>query len=58
MGTVLRGFAVMALVASVAAAPPGPAAAADARYAVPVDDSPAIGAPGAPVVIVEFLDYQ
>ena len=32
--------------------------AAETRYNVPIGDSPSIGPAGAPVVIIEFLDYQ
>jgi hypothetical protein len=28
------------------------------RFPVPLDDSPALGPPNAPVTIVEFLDFQ
>lgn len=35
-----------------------PAASAETRYSVPLEDSPSIGPPTAPVVLVEFLDYQ
>ena len=53
MGAVMRGFAVLILAVLLR-----PAVAAETRYAVPLGDSPSIGAPGAPVVIVEFIDYQ
>ena len=64
MGKVARALAALLvatlLVAAllVAAPPPLAAAAAETRHAVPPGDSPAVGAPGAPVVIVEFIDYQ
>ena len=32
--------------------------AAEPRYSVPVGDSPVLGPPGAPVTLVEFIDYQ
>lgn len=32
--------------------------AAETRYKVPIGDSPSIGPADAPVVIIEFLDYQ
>lgn len=32
--------------------------AAEPRYSVPVGDSPILGPPGAPVTLVEFIDYQ
>ena len=53
MGAITRGFAVLALAVLLP-----PAVAGETRYAVPVGDSPSIGAAAAPVVIVEFLDYQ
>lgn len=53
MVTVLRGFAVLVFAVLLR-----PAIAAEMRYAVPLGNSPSIGAPGAPVVIVEFIDYQ
>lgn len=53
MVAVLRGFAVLVFAVLLR-----PVIAAEIRYAVPVGDSPSIGAPGAPVVIVEFIDYQ
>ncbi len=34
------------------------ASADEKRFSVPLDDSPALGPPGAPVTIVEFLDFQ
>jgi protein-disulfide isomerase len=54
MGSIARAFAV--LVPAVLL--PLAATAAETRHAVPLGDSPAVGAPGAPVVIVEFIDYQ
>ncbi len=57
MGTVMRGLAVLVLAVMLKPAA-GAAIAAETRYAVPLGDSPSIGAPGAPVVIVEFVDYQ
>ena len=53
MGTITRGLAVLVLAVLLR-----PAVAAETRYAVPAGDSPSIGSAGAPVVIVEFLDYQ
>ena len=53
MRAIARGFAVLVLGVLLR-----PAIAAETRYAVPPGDSPSIGAPGAPVVIVEFIDYQ
>lgn len=47
--------AILALLLLLAAAP---AAAADVRYTVPAGDSPSIGPANAPVVLVEFVDYQ
>jgi hypothetical protein len=44
-------FIAMALIAF-------PAFADEKRFSVPLDDSPALGPPGAPVTIVEFLDFQ
>ena len=35
-----------------------PVASAEARYSIPLGDSPSIGPQNAPVVLVEFLDYQ
>ncbi len=35
-----------------------PAFADEKRFSVPLDDSPALGPPNAPVTIVEFLDFQ
>lgn len=35
-----------------------PAFGDEKRFSVPLDDSPALGPPGAPVTIVEFLDFQ
>ena len=32
--------------------------AEEKRYAVPIEDSPARGPEGAPITIIEFLDYQ
>lgn len=32
--------------------------AAEPRYQVPVDGSPVVGPTGAPVTLVEFIDYQ
>lgn len=57
MGAVTRGFAVLILAVLLRPAA-GAAVAAETRYAVPPGDSPSIGTPGAPVVIVEFIDYQ
>ncbi len=34
------------------------AAAEEKRYTVPIGDSPSTGPAGAPVTIVEFLDFQ
>lgn len=34
------------------------AAASETRYKIPLDGSPAIGPPDAPLAIVEFIDYQ
>ncbi|HYA85519.1 MAG TPA: hypothetical protein VEI57_00430 [Nitrospirota bacterium] len=36
----------------------GYAAAEDKRYKVPIGDSPAAGPVDAPVVIIEFIDFQ
>ncbi len=36
----------------------GHAVAVEKRYAVPLDDSPAMGPVTAPVTIIEFLDFQ
>lgn len=36
----------------------GPAGFAETRYRIPLEDSPSIGPQSAPVVLVEFLDYQ
>jgi len=33
-------------------------AADEKRFAVPLDDSPVMGPSGAPVTIIEFLDFQ
>jgi hypothetical protein len=44
-------FIAMVLVASLAFAD-------EKRFSVPLDDSPAMGSPDAPVTIVEFLDFQ
>jgi hypothetical protein len=35
-----------------------PAFADEKRFSVPLGDSPALGPPGAPVTIIEFLDFQ
>jgi hypothetical protein len=35
-----------------------PAAAQERRFIVPIEDSPAQGPAGAPVTIVEFIDFQ
>ena len=35
-----------------------PVAAEEKRFTVPLDDSPTLGPPDAPVTIVEFLDFQ
>ncbi len=35
-----------------------PVFADEKRFSVPLDDSPALGPPNAPVTIVEFLDFQ
>ena len=35
-----------------------PAFADETRFSVPLDDSPALGPPDAPVTIIEFLDFQ
>ncbi len=35
-----------------------PAFTDEKRFSVPLDDSPAMGPPNAPVTIVEFLDFQ
>lgn len=35
-----------------------PASAEEARYKIPLEDSPFIGPVDAPIVMVEFLDYQ
>jgi hypothetical protein len=32
--------------------------AEEKRFTVPLDDSPAMGPAGAPVTIVEFIDFQ
>jgi hypothetical protein len=32
--------------------------AEEKRFAVPLDDSPAMGPAGAPITIVEFIDFQ
>ena len=58
MNVIARRLAVLVLAVPVLAAPPGPAGAAETRYTVPAGDSPSVGAPGAPVVLVEFIDYQ
>jgi protein-disulfide isomerase len=42
---------LMVLIASLAFAD-------EKRFSVPLDDSPALGPPNAPVTIVEFLDFQ
>ncbi len=34
------------------------ATAEEKRYTVPIGDSPSTGPAGAPVIIVEFLDFQ
>lgn len=34
------------------------AAFAQTRYSIPLGDSPSIGPKNAPVILVEFLDYQ
>jgi len=36
----------------------GFALAEDKRYTVPIGDSPSIGPVDAPVVIIEFIDFQ
>jgi hypothetical protein len=36
----------------------GAAFAADERFDVPLDDSPRLGPENAPVIIIEFLDFQ
>lgn len=36
----------------------GPASAEIKRFAIPLEGSPSIGPQNAPVVIVEFIDYQ
>jgi hypothetical protein len=36
----------------------GSAHGAEPRYSVPVGDSPVLGPHGAPVTLVEFIDYQ
>lgn len=54
MGMVARVTAVLAFAALMQPAGSG----AETRYVVPAGDSPAIGTAGAPVVIVEFVDYQ
>lgn len=33
-------------------------AAEETRYKIPLDGSPSVGPPDAPLVIVEFIDYQ
>lgn len=35
-----------------------PVGSAETRYSIPLEDSPSIGPQNAPVVLVEFLDYQ
>jgi len=44
-------FIVMVLIVSLAFAD-------EKRFSVPLDDSPALGSPNAPVTIIEFLDFQ
>ena len=57
MSAIARGFAVLVLGFLLRPAA-GAAVAAETRFDVPLGDSPSIGSPGAPVVIVEFIDYQ
>lgn len=35
-----------------------PAGAEEARYKIPLEDSPFIGPADAPITVFEFLDYQ
>ncbi len=37
---------------------PAVSAAAEPRYSIPVGSSPSVGPADAPVVLVEFIDYQ
>ena len=48
-------FAFLLLLPLLAA---GTAGAADVRYTVPEEGSASVGPKGAPVTIVEFVDYQ
>ncbi|HZW37268.1 MAG: hypothetical protein ACM319_07055 [Deltaproteobacteria bacterium] len=48
----IRLFPLLLLLAAVSAH------TAEPRYTVPVGDSPVLGPPGAPVTLVEFIDYQ
>jgi len=36
----------------------GTASAGEQRYTIPLDNSPSFGPVGAPVTIVEFIDFQ
>ena len=53
----IRKLLALALTAALAASA-WPAAASDDVYDIPVDGSPYIGVKGAPVTIIEFIDYQ